>query len=895
MTRRPAESPTLASALEAASFGFLVFPLWWPREGGCACRRGQECRNPGKHPRISDWQDQATTDEATIRAWWRRWPDANVGILTGARGGLVVLDFDPGDSGTDSLAVIEGMYGPLPETVQVLSGRHDEATGRQGVHLYFRHPGDDVRIPGSVRTLAPDVDVRGEGGLVVGPGSLHASGRRYEWEAAHHPTDVPVADLGAALALALTRRPSPAPGPAATAWEEPPDLPPLAERIRRAKAWLAQRPPAIQGQAPRGGSAYTLGTCVVVVRGFALFDEEAALEALADWNALCQPPWDERPDAPGADSLRKKIRDARNSSLLPIGAKLGAQPRARVGTRASGAAADTEAGSPGGDDDADGRPRPEIVLAGDLEMQAETLLDAVVGHNDPPHLFVRGRQVVRIVPVYGVPRIDALDRTSLRAHLGHRFQFFKSRRNKETGEVSLVLTDLPLSLPEYVLQRETWPLPALRTVIHNPAFSRDGRLVTEDGYHGDLQVFLDAQGLRVTVPDDPTDGEVAAARALILDELLHDFPFVDDAARAHAVALGLGPFVRFMFAGPTPLHLITAPSEGVGKTKLARALCFTATGQEPATMTQMRDDDEWRKRITTTLMSSPTMVLIDNLQRRLDSPTLASVLTSEMWTDRVLGRSESVTLQTPSCWTATGNNLPTSREIARRSVWIPIDPRVEQPWRRTGFRHHPLEAWIQANRAELVRAFLVLVRRWVRAGMPPGQTLLGSYEGWSATLGGILATAGIPGFLANLDAFYDRMDNESGEWRAFVAAWWDAHGANPVAVADLHALATQHDLLGAALGDGNERSQKTRLGKALSSRLDRIVGDRRIVRTEPDTHTKIARYRLQPVEDRESGGAEGRAAELAGQSGLAGHASSASSNGHYALPHSEPPGEVIEL
>jgi hypothetical protein len=92
-----------------------------------------------------------------------------------------VLDYDPGDEAVESLAVIEAMYGALPDTVQVLSGRVDEASGRRGVHFYFRHPGRD--ISNSVQTLARHLDVRGEGGLVVGPGSLHVTGRTYEWEA----------------------------------------------------------------------------------------------------------------------------------------------------------------------------------------------------------------------------------------------------------------------------------------------------------------------------------------------------------------------------------------------------------------------------------------------------------------------------------------------------------------------------------------------------------------------------------------------------------------------------------------------------------------------------------------------------------------------------------------
>ncbi len=119
-----------------------------------------------------------------VRRWWRRWPEANVGIVTGAVSGLVVLDVDPRHGGEDSLAVLEGIHGPVPHTVESL-------TGGGGQHFYFRHPGAVV----SSRSIAAGLDVKGDGGLVVCPPSAHASGRPYVWEAGCAPGEVPLADL----------------------------------------------------------------------------------------------------------------------------------------------------------------------------------------------------------------------------------------------------------------------------------------------------------------------------------------------------------------------------------------------------------------------------------------------------------------------------------------------------------------------------------------------------------------------------------------------------------------------------------------------------------------------------------------------------------------------------
>jgi hypothetical protein len=106
-----------------------------------------------------------------IRAWWKRWPDANVGITTGPESGLLVLDVD-GAQGESSVAAFEKEHGPLPDTFTV-------RTGGGGQHLYFTWPkGTDVR--NSASKLALGLDIRGQGGYVVAPPSRHTSGGRYE-------------------------------------------------------------------------------------------------------------------------------------------------------------------------------------------------------------------------------------------------------------------------------------------------------------------------------------------------------------------------------------------------------------------------------------------------------------------------------------------------------------------------------------------------------------------------------------------------------------------------------------------------------------------------------------------------------------------------------------------
>lgn len=111
----------------------------------------------------------------------------------------------------------------------------------------------------------------------------------------------------------------------------------------------------------------------------------------------------------------------------------------------------------------------------------------------------------------------------------------------------------------------------------------------------------------------------------------------------------------------------------------------------------------------------------------------------------MLGKSEQVSLPVRCVWVATANNPTLSTEISRRCIRIRIDPRVDKPWQREGFKHPKLRTWIDTNRGELVWAALVICRYGLQHGAT-GRPL-GSYEAWSDVLGRILAGAGFAGFL----------------------------------------------------------------------------------------------------------------------------------------------------
>lgn len=178
-------SGALEAALAYAARGWPAFPLHGIRGGRCTCGAVPDCK-PGKHPLgrlVPAGVKNATTEAVKITSWSTNCPIANVAIGTGGVSGLVALDVDPRHGGDASLEALVREHGPLPDTIESL-------TGGGGRHLVFRHPGGVV--PNRVG-IAPGLDVRGDGGYIVAPPSLHISERRYAWAIGYGADEVPLA------------------------------------------------------------------------------------------------------------------------------------------------------------------------------------------------------------------------------------------------------------------------------------------------------------------------------------------------------------------------------------------------------------------------------------------------------------------------------------------------------------------------------------------------------------------------------------------------------------------------------------------------------------------------------------------------------------------------------
>lgn len=162
------------AALIYAREGFSIIPLHFlNRANQCSCGRS-DCASPGKHPITQHGLKEASNDPLQIENWWKKFPKANIGLCTGdVSGGLVVIDFDLRHGATADKLV-------LPDTLRIETGN--------GFHLWFR---SNRAIRNSAGKLGSGIDVRGSGGYVVAPPSVHFSGKVYQFANQFQVADLP--------------------------------------------------------------------------------------------------------------------------------------------------------------------------------------------------------------------------------------------------------------------------------------------------------------------------------------------------------------------------------------------------------------------------------------------------------------------------------------------------------------------------------------------------------------------------------------------------------------------------------------------------------------------------------------------------------------------------------
>ncbi len=428
-----------------------------------------------------------------------------------------------------------------------------------------------------------------------------------------------------------------------------------------------------------------------------------------------------------------------------------------------------------------------VVNKSSLQTQTSITLDGLAEANDPPFVFNRAHLLVRVIfDENDNPFISIITESGVRGILERCVDFVKMDLRgveKPAYPPIDVVKDL-MNLPEW------YTIPPLAGIVEAPIVLADGGIVNKKGYDEMTRLFYaPASGLIIPpIPNRPSKADIDKAVDLI-KEIFVDFPFVDDSSKANMMAALITAVLRPMISGPVPMAIIDKPQAGTGATLLAEVIAMVATGRSAALMTAPEDDAAWRKAITSTLAQGRNLAIVDNVETKLNAPSLAAVLTANIWTDRILGRSENVTFPHTMFWISTGNNLQLGGDLPRRCFWVRLNAQSARPWQRTNYRHPDLMAWVLQERGCILGAILTIARGWILEGRPkPDASVpkVGGFDGWCNTVGGILGYCKVDGFLKNTEKMYEQADADGPQWEAFFEKWFSIWGVKPVTVADIH-------------------------------------------------------------------------------------------------------------
>jgi hypothetical protein len=801
------DNELLAAALNYAARGWAVLPLR-PRE---------------KVPLTSGGSRDATTDAEVLRSWWARWPSANVGIATGGSGPWV-LDLD----GPDALPP----GADLPPTAASTTGR--------GVHHLWA---PDDRIRNRQRLWGRPADVRGAGGYIVAPPSVHPTGVVYEWRG-----DAPLARAPAWLLEAVLRPAQPDTPAQAPERPQAPPMPARADEDAALSRWLRAAVGAACRRVAEAGEGGRHAAILREATALGGHDARLAQAGLREWARGELQASGEAAGKPRAE-VERAVRDGwahgagqplpgpelRAAQAPPAQGPPKAVPPplpARVAGQPSGGPAGQDGaatGRGGGTFAAQGGGRPEVIVTG--RDMAEVVADVRAAIRAGGRLFQRSGVLVKVQGA----EIVTVGAPELTAELVRACRLIRTRAPKK-GEVSAgdedggpgLIREPADRVPGYLLPAimgagEPW-LPELERVVAAP-YWRGGVLREAPGYYADDRLWL-AQG-HSHARTQATPRQTLAEALALLRQWLAGFPFDGEASFAHALAFALTPMLRAEIDAPVPMTWVVAPVQGTGKSLLAEVLGHVAGGCPVPASPLAAAEEERRKALVAMLSMGAPVVWLDNVGTRgsVDDPTLALAVTTGRVMDRQLGVSRVMTLTVAASIIATANNVELSRDIGRRSVIVRLDAGLDRPELRDAFAIADLRRWTRDHLPELREALYALVRAWVEAGQPQGTRTIGSFEVWARTIGGVLKVAGVDGFLdapVRLGSDVDPMDLE---WAALLAVMGDG----PHTVAELVNLCERDGLLGAAMGDGPDRSRATRLGVALRRVRDRVwpVGDGR--------------------------------------------------------------------
>lgn len=389
------------------------------------------------------------------------------------------------------------------------------------------------------------------------------------------------------------------------------------------------------------------------------------------------------------------------------------------------------------------RPKRPTILVCPPEVQvAEAARQALA---TVPGVYVRRGRLVHVhhntgengkgtIPVGSVGIRDAAA-AWIRERLSESADFERAHKTK-SGVVQV-----PSLVPDWVgamiLEAPGLGFPELRAVVTTPVFLADGTIHSTPGKLHDGVLYL-GPSEHPLVPEHPSECDASAAWWR-LQAVVADFPWATnpspEAHRAAWLASLLTLVGRYSFEGPTPFVLIEANSQASGKGLVSQLTAIIGTGGGAPVMSCPREEVELKKSILPVLMDATRVQVLDEIHAGFGGRAWNALITATSYRDRLLGASSLVELPNDTVWFCTGNNAALAPDTTRRCLPIRLEPMVEHPEDRTGFKIPDLLGHVRRNQAMLLRDALTILRAFHTAGRPAsGLKPWGSFEGWSALI-----------------------------------------------------------------------------------------------------------------------------------------------------------------
>lgn len=409
-------------------------------------------------------------------------------------------------------------------------------------------------------------------------------------------------------------------------------------------------------------------------------------------------------------------------------------------------------------------------------------------------------------------------------------------------------------------------IPSLLGISEAPILRSDGALHAQAGYDPATRLYVEGRFPGFRLPERVTLDDAQRAAAILLQPFL-EFPFVESrldhaVVLAYLLTLALRPQLQ-----TAPLFCVSATTPGTGKGLLVEACNLLVRGRDAAIMPAIQGtsaEEETRKRITALLLQGVSSINLDNWTRPIGGEALNALLTAGEWSDRVLGRSETVSLPARLAMAATGNNLSVRGDMTRRSLLIQLDAGVERPEQRT-FREPNLTGAVARRRGELLAALFTILKGYQQAGRPGcGERLLGRFEPWSMAVAAPIRWLGYPD-PTDSQARLREADPEADKLELFLAGWFDLRNSQWTTAAELLGdaepandfSAVRNDkraALAEALlevaNDGRGRINRKALGWYLRHFEGRIAGGLRLMKKNRHGSQKHAHeYRVERLAD----------------------------------------------